>query len=138
MFPEGDDLTQEEMQSIAQELNLSETTFIQKAKIPEVDCRVRIFTPRCEIPIAGHPTIGTAFVILEEKNLKPKTEGELLFDLGIGPTRVETRDQITMSQPVPEFGDTLDATGVAEALGLIESSMASAIIARCSMSKEWR
>ena len=118
VFPEADGLTQDEMQAIAQELNLSETTFLQKAVSDNADCRVRIFTPRCEIPMAGHPTIGTAFVILEKELLAPKSADALVFDLGIGPTVVETNGQITMHQPVPEFGEILDGNGVAESLGL--------------------
>lgn len=123
VFPDADDLTQDEMQNIAQELNLSETTFLQKPKSDGADCTVRIFTPRCEIPMAGHPTIGTAFVILEKGLLIPKSKDELVFDLGIGPTKVATREQITMHQPTPEFGEILDGAGVVEALGLSQSDL---------------
>ncbi|MEN8736310.1 MAG: PhzF family phenazine biosynthesis protein [Akkermansiaceae bacterium] len=118
VFPQSNDLMKAEMQAIAQELNLSETTFLQKAVSDEADCRVRIFTPRCEIPMAGHPTIGTAFAILEKGLLAPKSPDALVFDLGIGQTVVETKGQVTMHQPVPEFGETLDGTALAEALGL--------------------
>ncbi|MDB4554768.1 PhzF family phenazine biosynthesis isomerase, partial [Akkermansiaceae bacterium] len=82
VFPNADDLRQEEMQQIAQELNLSETTFLQKATSEGADCTVRIFTPKCEVPMAGHPTIGTAFVILERNLLESRKEGRLIFDLG--------------------------------------------------------
>lgn len=63
VFPEATGLTTARMAQIAQELNLSETTFVFPAPSPEVTCRVRIFTPGGEIPFAGHPTVGTAYVL---------------------------------------------------------------------------
>jgi len=54
------DLTVEEMQRIAREMNFSETTFIRKTSPGDDGYRVRIFTPQTEIPFAGHPTLGTA------------------------------------------------------------------------------
>ncbi|MDB4288621.1 PhzF family phenazine biosynthesis protein, partial [bacterium] len=123
VFPNADDLRQEEMQQIAQELNLSETTFLQKATSEGADCTVRIFTPKCEVPMAGHPTIGTAFVILERNLLESRKEGRLIFDLGIGPTKVDTRGLITMHQRVPEFGEVIDSVGVMKALGLANSDL---------------
>ena len=63
VFPAPRKLTKNRMQSIAREINFSETTFIFPAKDKEADAQVRIFTPSDEIPFAGHPTIGTAFVI---------------------------------------------------------------------------
>ncbi|MDB4272725.1 PhzF family phenazine biosynthesis protein [Akkermansiaceae bacterium] len=123
VFPNADDLRQEEMQQIAQELNLSETTFLQKATSEGVDCTVRIFTPKCEVPMAGHPTIGTAFVLLERNLLESRKEGCLIFDLGIGPTKVDTRGLITMHQRVPEFGEVIDSVGVMKALGLANSDL---------------
>src|SRR5687768_12694510 len=56
----------EEMQSIAREMNLSETTFVLPPTRPECAARVRIFTPGVELPFAGHPTIGTAVVLARE------------------------------------------------------------------------
>ena len=120
VFPEADDLTTEQMQMIAQELNLSETTFLQRPVNEGSDCRVRIFTPRCEIPLAGHPTIGTAFVIRDHELLEAKTPGQLVFDLGVGPIVVETGGIIWMAQPLPEFGVEHNRAAVAEALALKE------------------
>src|SRR6185437_12044793 len=56
-------LTTDQMQSIASEFNLSETTFVLPAKMPSHTAEVRIFTPRFEMPFAGHPNVGTAFVL---------------------------------------------------------------------------
>ena len=51
------------MQAIAKEMNFSETTFVLPPERPDTDVRVRIFTPGEELPMAGHPTIGTAFAL---------------------------------------------------------------------------
>jgi trans-2,3-dihydro-3-hydroxyanthranilate isomerase len=124
VFPDADDFSQEEMQEIATALNLSETTFLQKSQNPGSDCTVRIFTPRCEVPMAGHPTIGTAFFILSQDLLAPKCTGRLVFDLGVGPIVVEYEiadgepEGLMMHQPLPEFGAELEREGFAEALSL--------------------
>ena len=65
VFVDGAGLSSVEMQAIAREMNLSETTFVLPAEAPDADYRVRIFTPTSELPFAGHPTIGTAFALLE-------------------------------------------------------------------------
>jgi len=63
VFPEAQGLSSAEMGMIAREMNLSETTFVLPPKNPEAHFKVRIFTPSMEIPFAGHPTLGTAYVI---------------------------------------------------------------------------
>ena len=63
VFPDGRGLSDALMQKIARELNLSETTFVLPATEPEAAALVRIFTPRYEMMFAGHPTIGTAYVM---------------------------------------------------------------------------
>ena len=73
----------------ANELNLSETAFIQKAHSEGSDGTVRIFTPQREIPMAGHPTIGTAYVVLTHHLLKPHHHMHLVFDEGVGPVKVD-------------------------------------------------
>src|SRR5215217_7731157 len=60
---DGRGLTTEQMQSIAAEFNLAETTFVLPPKDPAHAAEVRIFTPRAELPFAGHPNVGTAFVL---------------------------------------------------------------------------
>lgn len=57
---DGADVTDEEMQRLARWTNLSETTFVLPATVPEADYRLRIFTPQSELPFAGHPTLGSA------------------------------------------------------------------------------
>ena len=66
VFPDAADLDDMTMQKIARELNLSETTFVFPATRSDCAVSVRIFTPVRELPFAGHPTIGTGFVIRDE------------------------------------------------------------------------
>jgi trans-2,3-dihydro-3-hydroxyanthranilate isomerase len=74
------------MQSIAREFNFSETTFITPPADPRHTARVRIFTPGGELPFAGHPTVGTAFV-LASIGAAPDAN-EVVFEEGVGPVRV--------------------------------------------------
>ena len=117
VFPNADGVDDATMQHIASELNLSETTFVSRTRRAGCDLRLRIFTPRKEIPMAGHPTIGSAFVVAEGSSI--------VFEETIGPVAV-SRGVLTaggegwwMTQEVQTPAaavDTRDA--VAQALGL--------------------
>jgi trans-2,3-dihydro-3-hydroxyanthranilate isomerase len=98
------ELASEEMQGIALEFNFSETTFIIPSEQPHCAAMVRIFTPGAEIPFAGHPTLGTAFV-MKHKGLVPEEIDGVNLELGIGPTPVVylSGDTILMKQNKPEF-----------------------------------
>jgi trans-2,3-dihydro-3-hydroxyanthranilate isomerase len=118
-----------EMQAIAREMNCSETTFLLPPTRPDCAARVRIFTPARELPFAGHPTIGTAWVLATERLLSPNN---LRFNLeeGIGPVEVTlegepTRPgQLWMRHGEAHFGPPLtDRAGFARALGLAESDL---------------
>ena len=63
VFPEAEGLTTEEMQKLAKEMNLSETTFVLPSEAQGADFKVRIFTPAAELPFAGHPVVGTHWVL---------------------------------------------------------------------------
>jgi PhzF family phenazine biosynthesis protein len=80
---DGDGLTGAEMQRIAGWTNLSETTFVLPPTSAAADYRLRIFTPRAELPFAGHPTIGSAHAVLEAGIVKPKN-GRLRQECGAG------------------------------------------------------
>ncbi|MFC4306726.1 PhzF family phenazine biosynthesis protein [Cohnella boryungensis] len=80
---DGNSLSTDEMQAVANWTNLSETTFVCKPTDPRADYKLRIFTPHNELPFAGHPTIGSAFAVLKH-GLKPKTEGGLVQECGSG------------------------------------------------------
>src|SRR5271169_3445291 len=84
------DFSEESMQKFAREMNFSETTFILKNENEmtgtESSFRVRIFTPRLELPFAGHPTLGTAFVI--QQYIIRREVPKIILDLNIGPIEV--------------------------------------------------
>lgn len=121
---EAQDLADATMQAVAREMAFSETVFVWPAVTPRATARLRIFTPACELPMAGHPTVGATFALACEGRI-PHGELELILDLGVGPTRIglEWQDGALafawMSQPLPTFGPVLlDTAPVAAALGL--------------------
>ncbi len=80
---DGEGLSDAEMQTFANWTNLSETTFILPPSDPAADYRVRIFTPKAELPFAGHPTLGTAHAVLEA-GLASAREGRLVQQCAVG------------------------------------------------------
>jgi len=88
---EAEGLTTEQMQAIAGEFNLSETTFILTPKDSDNTAEVRIFTPRMELPFAGHPNVGTAFVLaqLGESYGKPISGDTMFFEEKAGLVRID-------------------------------------------------
>jgi trans-2,3-dihydro-3-hydroxyanthranilate isomerase len=88
VFHDARGLSKEQMQAITKEMNFSECTFILPSETPGTDVRMRIFTPGTELPMAGHPTIGSTFALAELDVIKPGQES-FVFGLGVGPTRVE-------------------------------------------------
>ncbi|HEY7623395.1 MAG TPA: PhzF family phenazine biosynthesis protein [Candidatus Limnocylindria bacterium] len=114
VFTNGEGIDAGTMQSIAKELHLSETTFVLRASSAAADHHVRIFTPDSELPFAGHPTIGTAFVLSDGK------DGEMRLEEGVGVIRVRSRGGfVQMDQPLPSFsGTTMSRKAAADALGL--------------------
>lgn len=128
VVPHATDLSSETMQNIAREFNFSETTFVLPPTRPENTRRVRIFTPRAELPFAGHPNIGTAFVLVDRGLVRAPEEGEstvLRFeeDAGVVPVAVARNDddtlhvQLTAPQPTT-LGETVGAAELCQALGL--------------------
>jgi trans-2,3-dihydro-3-hydroxyanthranilate isomerase len=118
VFRRAEWISGEEMQKIARETNFSETTFILHDRQHEDGFDVRIFTPKEEVPFAGHPTLGTAHVIHSEI-LKGKNEA-LTLNLKVGRIPVTfTKDGYCwMKQIEPEFGKQHDAKTVTAILGL--------------------
>jgi PhzF family phenazine biosynthesis protein len=84
-------LSDGEMQAIAREMNLSETTFVLPPTTAGADYRVRIFTPRAELPFAGHPTIATAFALREEGRLGERSPVCQECGIGLVPIAIESR-----------------------------------------------
>src|SRR5438132_6773870 len=114
VFREPGGLDSKTMQAIAKELHLSETTFVFKPSSAAADHRVRMFTPDTELPFAGHPTLGTAYVLLDGK------DGSTRLEEGVGVIRVTIREGfVQMEQPLPTFtGTTVTRKVAADALGL--------------------
>ena len=122
VFPDGRGLTDAEMQSIAKEMNLSETTFIlprEPAVEQERGIRVRIFTVQEELPFAGHPTLGTAFTLRGHSGAQ-----QIVLELNVGRVPVHFEDHAAeaafgeMTQIDPAFGEQHDREAVARSTGL--------------------
>src|SRR5262249_46589657 len=87
VFLDGRGLDDAQMQAIAKEMNFSETTFVLPPENGTTDVRMRIFTPAEELPVAGHPTIGSTFALARTGVIAPRSK-RFVFGLGIGPTPV--------------------------------------------------
>jgi trans-2,3-dihydro-3-hydroxyanthranilate isomerase len=118
------------MQAIAREMNFSESTFILPAERRDTDLRMRIFTPGSELPIAGHPTIGSTFALAHEGVIS-WPQKQFVFGLGVGPTPVELRwdgNRLTfasMDQLPPDIRPAaVAAEDVTSALGIDHDAFA--------------
>ena len=119
VFPDGAGLTAEEMQTLAREIHFSETTFILADKPNERGWPVRIFTPASEVPFAGHPTLGTAYVIWDRFLGRKADEVRLDLKVGVVPVAVEDGgERLVMTQKPPEFGKSVEPAEAARVLGL--------------------
>jgi len=130
VFLDGRGLTANTMQAVAQEMNFAETTFILPPERSDTDVRMRIFTPGSEMPIAGHPTIGSTFALARTGVIAPARE-RFVFGLGVGPVPVTLtwrQNDLSfawMTQPLPTFFDPIADRAVgAAALGLPEEAVA--------------
>ncbi|MBV9859256.1 MAG: PhzF family phenazine biosynthesis protein [Alphaproteobacteria bacterium] len=88
VFYDAEGLSERAMQAFAHELNFPESTFVLPSSDPKYACRLRIFTPKTELPFAGHPTIGTAAVLVHLGRAGAGSD-RILFEEGIGPVPVE-------------------------------------------------
>jgi trans-2,3-dihydro-3-hydroxyanthranilate isomerase len=139
IFPDGGELTDAEMQALAREMNLSETTFIfsgDAATEARDGKKVRIFTVETELPFAGHPTLGTALYLYASESTKP---AEVTLDLKAGkiPVRFTAnsenagRERVDgqvfgeMRQRDPEFGTPLSREDVARVIGIAVDEISS-------------
>jgi trans-2,3-dihydro-3-hydroxyanthranilate isomerase len=122
VFPDAEGLDDATMQRIARELNLSETAFVFAPRGPHAVAALRIFTPAFEVPFAGHPTLGTAFV-LWKSGMISREHLSFTFEEGVGPVavRIEPGDEFMawLTTPRVSFGERFaDGAAVAAALGL--------------------
>ena len=131
VFPEAEGLTSEEMQQLAREMNLSETSFVLPTQANGADFKVRIFTPAVELPFAGHPVVGTHWVLGHLGRVpldEPLTQ--VCFELGVGvlPADLHVVDgsveRVVMTQAKPEFQTVLqEVADLATGLGLPSGSI---------------
>src|SRR5438094_10207143 len=110
---EADGLSDAEMQAIARETNLSETTFVLPPVKREHTAKVRIFTPHVELPFAGHPTVGTGWVLIDE-GLVGSDATAFTLEEGVGPVAVRggraARSLVLwLSHPPAKFGGVFEA-----------------------------
>jgi trans-2,3-dihydro-3-hydroxyanthranilate isomerase len=122
VFRDNDRLSTQEMQRIAKEVNYSETTFITSETPQNEGYSVRIFTPEQELPFAGHPTLGTAFVLQQEIICQPVES--VVINLQIGQIPVALRyendaiDVLWMCQNTPVFSQQFEREAIAPILNL--------------------
>jgi trans-2,3-dihydro-3-hydroxyanthranilate isomerase len=121
VFTDASGIEPATMQRIARELNLTETTFVLPATRSDCVARVRIFTPGKELEFAGHPTIGTAFVLRDEGRV-PATISHFSLEENVGPVAVRVdageRPMLWLTTPPIETGRVYDSALVAKVLGL--------------------
>ena len=137
VFPDAEGLSDEQMQQIAREMNLSETVFVLPSEKEEVLRRLRIFTPSSELPFAGHPVVGT-WNCLAREGIVPQPEGgsgwiKIKQEVGIGilPVDIEFKDgdheRVVMTQGKfeirGEIEDWQDQADIARALGLAREDL---------------
>ena len=131
VFPDAQGIPEELMLPIANEFNLSETTFVLPPADKKNDFKVRIFTPVEELPVAGHPTIGTAFIMARRI---PFDESASEFEMrleekaGLIPVNLQIKDsvptRVTMTQPTPSFSPQIGTRQLwAELLNLAEEDI---------------
>ncbi len=111
-------LTTDQMEAIAREFNFSETTFIESENNERGEYSVRIFTPGGEVPFAGHPTLGTAWLIRKEIAREPLDRIQLSLKAGAIPVTFDANDEGEMRQLPPQFGPVYDPSVIAPLLNL--------------------
>jgi trans-2,3-dihydro-3-hydroxyanthranilate isomerase len=124
VFTDARDLTSEEMQDLAREMNFSESVFVLPPSSSDADVRIRIFTPALELPFAGHPTLGTAFVLGIPLQ---KIEIRLEMGAGIVPVQLEREGAKlvygSMEQPIPTWEPADEPDEILAALGVPSSGL---------------
>ena len=109
VLPDAAGISSEGMQKIAREFNFGETTFVLPKKDPASTCRVRIFTPRTELDVAGHPSVGTACALVMKQQVGPGDPIRLILEENVGPVIVD------VAQRNGGFHGTLTLSGKIEA-----------------------
>ena len=134
VLPDAAGLTDEQMLAITREFNLSETVFVFPPDDPKNTRRLRIYTPSGELPFAGHPTVGTAYVLAQTGEITlTGEETRIIFEEGVGPVPVLIRasagkpvfTQLSAAKIPERRPASIDAAGLAEVLSLDPSDIRS-------------
>lgn len=140
---EADGLERFEMQMIARQLNLSETVFLCRATLASADYRVRIFTPRSELPFAGHPTVAAAHAFASSRGVSAQGGRTLTQECGIGLVPVELSFcdgsplfTVSMGQ-ASRTPAAVDRSLAARMLGCAEEEIADSPVEVCSVGLPW-
>lgn len=137
VVPDAAGLTDEELQKIAREMNLSETVFVFPPTDPKAAAKVRIFTTKQEIPFAGHPILGTFYLLGKLKQIplvEPITSLSYECNIGVFPIELRVHKnqilRVVMTQPKPEFLGKVDSPdalpAIANALGMDKRAISDA------------
>lgn len=134
VFPDARSIPEDQLQLVAREFNYSETTFVYPPSDPAHTARVRIFTPTDEIPFAGHPNVGTAFVLGRQGDVFGRTvDTQMVFEEGAGLVSVdllrEGSEVVGASVVAPkalELGNEVDRQAIADCIGVTVEDVASA------------
>jgi trans-2,3-dihydro-3-hydroxyanthranilate isomerase len=124
VFTDAREIPEDKLQDLARELGFSETVFVYPPTADAAHARIRIFTPGVEVPFAGHPTLGSAFVLAGPLQL-----GEIRLETGNGvvPVRLEREGARIifgrMTQPIPTIAPYEDEAGLLEAIGVERSEL---------------
>jgi trans-2,3-dihydro-3-hydroxyanthranilate isomerase len=118
----ADDLSTGQLQALAREFHLSETSFPMAADAEGADYRLRIFTPETELPFAGHPSVGAAEVLRRRGRIG---DGRVVQSCGAGLLPLEVAgDTVTLTGGTPSYGPVLDAAPLLAAAGLSPEDLA--------------
>ena len=119
---DADDLSTGQLQALAREFHLSETSFPMAADADGADYRLRIFTPETELPFAGHPSVGAAEVLRRRGRIG---DGRVVQSCGAGLLPLEVAgDEVTLTGGTPSYGPVLDAAPLLAAAGLAPEDLA--------------
>lgn len=132
---DGDTLSTAQMQHIAREFNLSETTFPVASTAAGADYRLRIFTPGAELPFAGHPSVGTAWLM---HSLGRVDAGRVVQECGAGLLPLEVSpDEVVLTGGAPTVGEPLDPPPFLAAAGLDDGALAGTPVRRAGTGLEF-
>jgi len=132
---DADELSTEQMQSMAREFNLSETTFVLAPTANDATYRARIFTPAAELPFAGHPSVGTAWLLVHTGR---HGAGTLVQECGAGLiSLVVSTEGAQLTGGTPSVSDPVDASPYVQALGLSDRDLAGTPPRVCGCGLDW-